>query len=362
MDVHSRLLSWYDRRGRDLPWRNPRGANMRPDPYRVWLSEIMLQQTTVRAVERYYARFLQTWPTVEALAAADEADVLAAWAGLGYYTRARNLHRCARTLAQDFGGSFPEHPSALKRLPGIGDYTAAAIAAIAFDYPVIAIDGNIERVLARLFAVETPLPAGRKDLCQHAGSLVTPLRPGDFVQALMDLGAMICRPVTPHCATCPCAPHCRAHALGRQSEFPVKPKRPERPLRKGILYIGRREDGSWLLEKRPGNGLLGGLHGWPGCIWDRSLPAGPPCGGDWGPAATHVHHGFTHFKAQIEVQTALLASGSVPTRGIFVPADHFDPGTLPILMQKAFRVAEAHLALADEDRLWQPVHARTQKA
>jgi len=347
MDMHPRLLSWYDRHGRDLPWRDPPGTNIRPDPYRVWLSEIMLQQTTVRVVERYYAKFLQTWPTIEALAAADEADVLAAWAGLGYYTRARNLHSCARILVQDFGGSFPEHPSALKRLPGIGDYSAAAIAAIAFDHPVIAIDGNIERVLARLFAVETPLPAGKKNLRQHAESLTTPIRPGDLVQALMDLGATICRPVTPHCAACPCAPLCRAHALGRQSEFPVKPKRPKLPLRRGVLYIGRREDGSWLLEKRPKNGLLGGLQGWPGCIWDRSLPAGPPCGGDWHPAATCVHHGFSHFKVQIEVQTALLDSGSAPTRGTFVPADHFDPSALPVLMQKAFRVAEKEFALTD---------------
>jgi len=204
--------------------------------------------------------------------------------------------------------------------------------------------------------VHTPSPAGQTDLRHHAESLATPIRPGELVQALMDLGATICRRVTPHWAAWPCAPLCRAHALGRQSEFPVKPKRPKLPLRRGVLYIGRREDGSWLLEKRPKNGLLGGLQGWPGCIWDRSLPAGPPCGGDWHPAATCVHHGFSHFKVQIEVQTALLDSGSAPTRGTFVPADHFDPSALPVLMQKAFRVAEKEFASTDETRLLKPTH------
>ncbi|MCY4260745.1 MAG: A/G-specific adenine glycosylase [Rhodobacteraceae bacterium] len=344
-EIHLRLLSWYDSHGRDLSWRYRPGTNIRPDPYRVWLSEIMLQQTTVTVVERYFVKFLQTWPTVDALADADEADVLAAWAGLGYYTRARNLHRCARILVKDYGGVFPEHPSALKQLPGIGDYTAAAIAAIAHDYPVIAIDGNIERVLARLFAVETPLPTARKDLRRHAESLVSPIRSGDVVQALMDLGAMICRPVTPQCALCPCVPFCEAHALGRQSEFPVRKKRPGIPLRKGILYVGCREDGAWLLEKRPGNGLLGGLYGWPGCIWDRSPPGGPPCDGDWRTVGTAVHHGFTHFRAEIEVRTALLASGCTPARGAFVPAERFNPNALPVLMRKAFRAAEKQIAM-----------------
>ena len=303
--INAALLQWYDAHGRTLPWRRRDGG--RPDPYAVWLSEIMLQQTTVPTVERRFAAFLERWPTVADLAAASEEEVLAAWAGLGYYARARNLHACARRIMEEHGGAFPQDPAALKRLPGIGDYTAAAIAAIAFGQPVAAVDGNVERVIARLFAITTPLPGARTAIRRCAQKLVPKDRPGDFTQAMMDLGRLVCRPRTPRCDECPLAAFCRARAQGLAAELPRKAARKERPVREGTVFVIRREDGALLFRRRPRQGLLGGLwelpsQGWDGTppLWRDHAPFGLPTVALNAP----VRHVFTHFALHLVIRRA----------------------------------------------------------
>ena len=279
------LLDWYDQHARLLPWRvspQARAAGERPDPYRVWLSEIMLQQTTVAAVKSYYDRFTALWPTVSDLAAAEDAQVMGEWAGLGYYARARNLLKCARVVAHDHGGRFPTQREALLALPGIGPYTAAAISAIAFDAPEVVVDGNVERVMARRFDIRTPLPAAKPELTEAAARLTPKSRPGDYAQAVMDLGATICTPRNPACGICPWRAPCAARTVGNQADLPFKTPKKAKPTRLGIAYVARRTDGAWLLERRPDNGLLGGMLGWPGSDWGdaprrRSRPTGGVC-------------------------------------------------------------------------------------
>ena len=259
------LLAWYDRHRRALPWRAAPGE--RADPYRVWLSEIMLQQTTVKAVAPYYARFLARWGDVRALAAAPLEEVLKAWAGLGYYARARNLHACARAVVERHGGEFPASEAALRALPGIGAYTAAAIAAIAFDVPASPVDGNVERVIARLFAVEAPLPGAKPELRRLARELTPQRRAGDFAQAMMDLGATICTPKKPACALCPWNEGCAAHARGDAETFPRRTPKREGALRRGAAFVARRADGFVLVRTRPAKGLLGGMTEVPTTEW-----------------------------------------------------------------------------------------------
>src|SRR5438876_5375270 len=259
------LLAWYDRHRRNLPWRAPPG--MPPDPYRVWLSEIMLQQTTVATVGPYFDRFVARWPDVSALAGATLDEVLPHWQGLGYYARARNLHACARAVADRHGGQFPGEPAALRALPGIGGYTAAAIAAIAFDHRAAAIDGNVERVVTRLFAVCQPLPAAKPRLRELAAALVPETRAGDFAQALMDLGATICTPRRPRCVLCPWRACCAAAASGLADDLPARVEKPERPLRYGVAFWLTRPDGAVLLRRRPEKGLLGGMIEIPSTPW-----------------------------------------------------------------------------------------------
>ena len=263
------LLAWYDRHARVLPWRARRGE--RADPYRVWLSEIMLQQTTVKAVAPYYARFLSRWPTVGALAAASLDDVLRAWAGLGYYARARNLHACAKAVVERHGGQFPNDVAALRALPGIGDYTAAAVAAIAFDAPAVPVDGNVERVVSRLFAVEEELPAAKPVIKRLAASLLPADRAGDFAQALMDLGATICSPKRPACALCPWTDACLANERGDQETFPRKAPKREGQLRCGAPLSCCASDGRVLLRRRPDKGLLGSMMEVPGSDWTHDF-------------------------------------------------------------------------------------------
>ena len=259
------LLAWYDRHRRALPWRARPGE--RSDPYRVWLSETMLQQTTVKAVAPYYARFLARWPDLDALAAASLDEVLAAWAGLGYYARARNMHACARALVEHYGGQFPARESALRELPGIGAYTAAAIAAIAFDQAATPVDGNIERVIARLYALATLLPAGKAEIARHARAMTPAKRAGDFAQALMDLGATICTPKKPACALCPWHAPCVAHARGEAELFPHRAPKREAKLRRGAAFVARRADDCVLLRTRPARGLFGGMAEVPTTAW-----------------------------------------------------------------------------------------------
>jgi A/G-specific adenine glycosylase len=343
-DTVDALLAWYDEERRDLPWRMPPGK--RADPYRVWLSEIMLQQTTVKAVIPFYLRFLQRWPTVKALAAAPLDDVLAAWAGLGYYSRARNLHKCALVVSSELGGRFPSTAKELQKLPGIGPYTAAAIAAIAFREPATPVDGNVERVVARLFAVRQPLPSAKSELKRLAATLTPDERPGDFAQAMMDLGAGICTPRRPSCLVCPVQQDCAAAAHGIAEQLPMKLVRAERPQRVGFAFVALREDGCVLLRKRPEAGLLGGMLEVPGTNWgDLLAPAkealrAAPVRADWWSVPGTVVHVFTHFRLELVVYRALvprdvsLTFWAEPHRCRWVPRRDLHAAALPSVMRK----------------------------
>ncbi|MFC5345879.1 A/G-specific adenine glycosylase [Brevundimonas staleyi] len=303
-DLRAALLAWYDVHARTLPWRTPPGAEVRTDPYRVWLSEVMLQQTTVPHAAPYFERFTTRWPTVTDLAAVEDADLMAAWAGLGYYARARNLLACARAVANDHGGVFPDTEAALLALPGVGAYTAAAVAAIAFDRAANVVDGNVERVVARLFAVETPVPAARPELKRLAAILVADDRPGDWAQALMDLGSGVCRPKSPLCLMCPISQWCAGRATGEPERYPLKTKKAARPHRQGIAWVLRDGRGRVALVRRPDKGLLGGMTGLPTSDWTETPPdAQPPVAADWAEAGA-VDHVFTHFSLTLTVRVA----------------------------------------------------------
>jgi A/G-specific adenine glycosylase len=341
--LQQKLLDWYDRHARVLPWRvspQDRAAGVRPDPYRVWLSEVMLQQTTVAAVRDYFRRFTDRWPTVQALAAAEDAAVMAEWAGLGYYARARNLLACARAVAAR--GGFPDTEDGLRALPGIGPYTAAAIAAIAWDHPATVVDGNVERVMARLHAVETPLPAAKPELTRLAAVLTPARRPGDHAQAVMDLGATVCTPRSPACTTCPWVCACAARAAGIAADLPRKSPKAARPVRHGTVWLAIRADGAVLLERRPPRGLLGGLLGLVGTGWDGQGSDTPPLPAVWQDRGT-VRHTFTHFDLYLNVRTAQVGLEAQPSRGMFLPRGEFGPGDLPTVMRKAWDVASAAL-------------------
>jgi len=342
------ILSWYDRHARKLPWRvspQERAAGIRPEPYRVWLSEIMLQQTTVAAVTSYFARFLDRWPTVEDLAAAPETDVLGEWAGLGYYARARNLHACARTITETFAGGFPRSAAELKTLPGIGDYTSAAIAAIAFDEPAAVVDGNIERVVTRLFAIEAPLPGARKTIRGHVAALTPDRRPGDFAQAMMDLGATVCTPKRPACVLCPIRSHCRAAALGRAEEFPVKKRKAATPERKGAAFVAvRPADGAVWLCQRARSGMLAGMSEPPTTEWHARADGATgaeaaPFAANWQFQGT-IAHAFTHFRLELEVYRVELTQDP-PIAGWWSHEVARDSEALPTLMHKVLARALA---------------------
>jgi A/G-specific adenine glycosylase len=316
------LLAWYDRHRRKLPWRALEGET--PDPYRVWLSEIMLQQTTVKAVAPYFLRFIARWPTVMALAAAPLDDVLKLWAGLGYYARARNLHACAKAVVESHGARFPAMQAELAALPGIGPYTAAAIAAIAFDAPAAAVDGNVERVVARLFAVEQELPAAKPEIRRFAEQLVPTTRAGDFAQALMDLGATICTPKTPACALCPWTDACAARRRGDAERFPAKAPKKEGRLRQGAAFVAVRADGCVLVRTRPPKGLLGGMTEVPTTPWAHdfdvgaALAAAPRFGRttpQWRRLPGVVTHVFTHFPLELVVYVGRVPAGAAAPEG-----------------------------------------------
>lgn len=337
----ARLLDWYDRHGRVLPWRAPVGEVS--DPYHVWLSEIMLQQTTVQAVKPYFARFVARWPEVGHLAAAPLDDLMQAWAGLGYYSRARNLHACARIVAEEHGGRFPATEDELRRLPGVGAYTAAAIAAIAFGQRAVVVDGNVERVVARLYAIPTPLPAAKAAIRQHCDRLTPAARPGDFAQAMMDLGATICTPRRPVCALCPIAEGCLGRAGGRPEQFPVKAPKAARPLRRGVAFVAVRTDGALLVRTRPPKGLLGGMLEVPGSEWtiegvsdDRAAPLVA----DWRPLSEAVTHIFTHFALELRVLRAQIAAGTCAPEGMrWLAANAVSTAGFPTVMRKVVDVA-----------------------
>ncbi|RMD62386.1 MAG: A/G-specific adenine glycosylase [Alphaproteobacteria bacterium] len=365
-ETTARLLAWYRRAARDLPWRVR--APARPDPYRVWLSEIMLQQTTVVAVVPYFQAFCARWPRVQDLAAAPLEDVLAAWAGLGYYARARNLHACARAVCRDHGGRFPADEAVLRTLPGIGPYTAAAIAAIAFGRRAVVVDGNVERAIARLFALETPLPALKSQIRPRVEALLpaageTSFAYGDFAQAMMDLGATVCLPARPRCDVCPVAGACLARAAGTAAALPRRTARKARPVRHGVAFWLTDPHGAVLLCRRRSRGLLGGMMALPSTEW-RARPwhreevlAQVPVPGPWRALDGVVRHTFTHFHLELAVWAAVLEEER-PPRGLmpgragsdsevrWVRLDDLGTVGLPSLMHKA--VAHALARGADD--------------
>ena len=341
--LRARLLDWYDAHARVLPWRvSPAGGarGQRADPYRVWLSEVMLQQTTVPHATAYFLKFLGRWPTVEALAAASDDEVMAAWAGLGYYARARNLLACARAVAREHGGVFPATEAALRALPGVGAYTAAAIAAIAFDQPANVVDGNVERVMARLYAVETPLPAAKPEITRLAGMLAEGPRPGDWAQALMDLGAMVCRPKAPLCDRCPLAPECLARAGGAPDTYPRRAKKADRPRRHGAAFVLVR-GGEVALVRRVPKGLLGGMLGLPTTDWraeawaEVDALAVAPASAGWRRLGD-IEHTFTHFSLTLEVYRA--EGGAANADLVWLPLERA-LAEMPSVFGKALRLA-----------------------
>ena len=340
--VAAPLLAWYDRHRRTMPWRALPGKAA--DPYHVWLSEIMLPQTTVATVGPYFDRFLSLWPTVDALAAAELDDVLHGWQGLGYYARARNLHKCAIVVATELGGVFPDTEAELLKLPGIGPYTAAAIAAIAFDRRATVVDGNVERVMARLFAVEDPLPGSKETLRDHAISITPDARFGDYAQATMDLGATICSPTRPACAICPLTDLCAARRLGIAEDLPKKTPKVVRPTRRGVAFWIVAPDGSVLLRRRVESGLLGGMMEVPSTDW---VPDGvwttaeaikqAPVQADWREVTGMVRHTFTHFHLELTVLAARVDDPS-GIDGVWCAPGQFSAYALPTVMKKVVRV------------------------
>ena len=339
--ISDNLLAWYDKHARDLPWRVPPG-NAAPNdpawPYRVWLSEVMLQQTTVAAVKPYFAKFTATWPTVEALAAASDEDVMAAWAGLGYYSRARNLLKCARAVAEL--GGFPDTEAELRKLPGLGDYTAAAIAAIAFGRRAVVVDANVERVTARLFAIDEPLPKARKAIRAAADTITPDVRSGDFAQAMMDLGSHVCTSRAPRCLLCPLAEACAGRKAGEPERLPVKPAKKAVPERQGKAFWITRASGTevWLVI-RPDSGMLGGMRALPDDGWTaRADGSGEgPLAGEWRSLGA-VRHGFTHASLTLTIM-ALETAQEPESAGAWWPVSKIGDAGLATLFAKAAQLA-----------------------
>ena len=338
------LLAWYDRHRRSLPWRAKAGKTA--DPYHVWLSEIMLQQTTVPAVKPYYEGFLRRWPTVRELAAAPLNDILAAWAGLGYYARARNLHKCAQLVTERHRGRFPDDVEALRELPGIGRYTAAAIAAIAFNRPATIVDGNVERVISRLHRIETPLPKAKEEIWELAETLTPSERPGDYAQAIMDLGATLCTPQKPACSLCPWQAACAAFKAGDQERYPRKAPKAARPQRYGAAFWIMNDKGEVALRRRPPSGLLGGMLEVPGTDWGDKMPSEAaalrkaPLSAQWRWCDGMVRHVFTHFALELRVACAVVKGRPVKDAE-WVPIDRLGTVALPSVMQKVAKLALA---------------------
>ena len=358
-EIAQKLLAWYDVNHRELPWRTGPARIAKgemPDPYKVWLSEIMLQQTVVETVKSYFAFFTKTWPTVGALAAADEEDILKAWAGLGYYSRARNLKKCANRIVLEYAGQFPQSIQQLEALPGIGRYTAGAIAAIAFGLPEPVVDGNVERVFTRLFAIETPVIKAKAQLYQLVSEALSRTRPGDFAQSCMDLGATVCTPRNPKCGVCPLRENCQGLAMGEPQSFPIKLAKPLKPLRFGAAYIAINSDGSVLLTKRKDKGLLAGMTGVPTTNWDSrqdgaSDTSEAPFGGDWEDCGS-IKHVFTHFELNLKVYRQVIENHAPTARERYgnnarpehwwSSAHELPNEALPSVMKKAIELALPH--------------------
>lgn len=338
------LLDWYDHNARTLPWRvspEAKRGGIQPDPYHVWLSEIMLQQTTVATVKSYFEKFIELWPTVEKLAAAELDDVLTEWAGLGYYARARNLHKCAKIVANDFGGKFPDNYDDLLKLPGIGAYTAAAISSIVFDLSETVVDGNVERVMSRLFIIETPLPDSRPEIREYAGVMTPDYRPGDYAQAVMDLGATICTPKSPKCGNCPLHDGCLAFENEMAAELPRRKNKKEKETRRGYVFWAEYDGKVWL-RRRPEKGLLGGMMEVPSDEWAPSnswqnIPAPRiPIIANWQLLPGVIRHTFTHFHLELKVVKLKLEEMINLQEGEWCDIDKQDEYALPTVMKKIF--------------------------
>jgi A/G-specific adenine glycosylase len=335
--LQTEILAWYDANRRVLPWRALPGEQ--PDPYRVWLSEVMLQQTTVATVRGRYVRFLERWPTIHDLAAAPLNDVLHEWQGLGYYARARNLHKCAQAVAAEHAGTFPPSLEALRGLPGVGEYTAAAIASIAFALPAAPVDANVERVVARLAAIDEPLPAAKALIRQAAAACEPGERPGDWAQALMDLGTAICSPRAPKCRMCPAREHCQGHQAGIAETLPRKAPKKARPLRRGVVYWLEQADGAVLLRQRAPKGMLGGLWEFPSAGWDTKIAAASDLeiaslAKAWTTQNEPVRHGFTHFELELTVLQGVWTGVAGPDGSVWVKPAALGDYALPTLMKK----------------------------
>ncbi|WP_343227950.1 A/G-specific adenine glycosylase [Stakelama flava] len=336
------LLAWYDRHARDLPWRSPPG-NAPGDAYRVWLSEVMLQQTQVATVKPYFDAFTRRWPDFAALAGAQDADVMAAWAGLGYYARARNMLACARAVVWEHGGKLPDSEAGLRALPGIGDYTAAAIAAIAFERRAVVVDANVERVVARLAALQTPLPRGKAEVRALADQVTPDARAGDFAQAMMDLGATICIARRPQCMLCPLSADCRACATGEPEAYPRREAKKARPHRHGTIFWLERA-GKVLLVRRPDKGMLGGMRALPTGPWQAVPPGldGAPVEGDWAMTGKSVQHGFTHFTLDAALAACSVTGHIGDNSGEWWDIDDIESAGLPTLFAKAARIMRSY--------------------
>ncbi|WP_336294749.1 A/G-specific adenine glycosylase [Bartonella sp. CB169] len=342
-EISSHLLSWYDKKHRHLPWRitpEKQIQGIRPDPYQVWISEIMLQQTTVEAVKPYFKKFLKLWPDLSSLAKASQDDIMKAWAGLGYYSRARNLKHCAQQLIENYGGQFPQSVKTLRTLPGIGDYTAAAIAAIAFNHPVAVVDSNVERVVTRLFAITSTLPKAKTEIKEKTQKITALNRPGDFAQAMMDLGATICTPRKPSCSLCPLQSFCKAEKMQITESFPVKVPKKERPLRTGAAFVILNENRQIYLEKRQGKKLLNGMTQVPNNIGvnEENGPYNTPFAADW-QFKGQVTHIFTHFSLKLNVYYTDSIREMKSKNGWWCDIYHLSEEALPTVMKKAISVA-----------------------
>jgi len=342
-EFRGQVLSWYDENRRVLPWRA--GPKEKPDPYCVWLSEIMLQQTTVNAVIPYFSKFIEKWPNVEALAQAEREDVMAAWAGLGYYARARNLHQCAQMIANDMGGDFPQEQKELQKLPGIGDYTSAAIASIAFNRPANVVDGNIERIMARYFLVRAPLPGSKKKLKALAGDMADgdQKRPGDYAQGLMDLGAAICTPQSPRCEICPVKAGCRAYKQGVANDLPVRKKKADKPQRLGFVYWIENDQEEVLLHQRPAKGLLGGMKGLPTTEWiERGANYNPAHPKDFAvfdfTKGQSIYHSFTHFDLELVLHRGKTQRFQPKQDYFWAKSGMLKKAGFPTVFRKAYKI------------------------
>jgi A/G-specific adenine glycosylase len=336
------LLGWYDQYARIMPWRvtpKDRARGIVPDPYHVWMSEIMLQQTTVASVRDYFVKFTRLWPTIFDLANAKDEDVMAAWAGLGYYARARNLLKCARVVVSDLGGQFPEDEVSLQKLPGIGPYTSAAIASIAFDHFATVLDGTVERVMARYHLIKEPLPLSKETLRGLARQMLPNARFGDYSQAVMDLGATVCAPRNPSCEICPWNSGCKARAAGVEKDLPYKIAKAKKPTRYGTCFVAVRMDGAILLERRPDTALLGGMLRWPGGGWaEIDVQQEPPFDAKWVTLPEQARHTFTHFHLKLRIQVAQVPNDIVQSSGHFVDAESFNVNDLPTVMRKVWKL------------------------